>query len=444
MRAYVLYAILFDWLARGVAVKVETSVQLFRKTVKAQKADKTISIFGKRAQETVDTIRDGQGDLRGYKRRKTASRYDLRGNLRFRKGRRGLANHKMAYFGTVAIGTPPQSFEVVFDSGSGNLVVPSTDCDSEACAAHKRYEQHESTSARNVSCASAEAPLMQGMGPSPKNSVSVAFGTGVIRGRCVEEQVCLGNVCGAGSFIAATYESKDPFTSFQFDGVLGLSLPEMSHAARFNVMETLKDSQNLHQFAVFLSASDSEVSEITFGGFKSDHMASDLHWVPVARNSGWWEVKITDITLDNKPLELCQNCYVAVDTGTSELGGPSGIIQKLADRLDIQEDCSNFHTLPMVGFLVNGQILNFEPLEYVDKTSGTCGLSLMPLDVPPPRGPLFVLGIPFMEKFYTVYDNEKRRVGFAVAKRGGDGPEHSALSMSQLGASVAKNSSSAV
>jgi hypothetical protein len=62
----------------------------------------------------------------------------------------GLAPHKQAYFGRIHVGSPAQTFTMLFDTGSGNLILPSTRCESEACKAHRRYDQSASSSARDV------------------------------------------------------------------------------------------------------------------------------------------------------------------------------------------------------------------------------------------------------------------------------------------------------
>lgn len=350
--------------------------------------------------------------------------------------RKNTVIHKTAYFGKLGLGEQRQSFSVVFDTGSGNLMVPAYDCKSEACSVHGRFEEQRSSTTRGVSC-DGTAPV-EGQDP-PEDEVTITFGTGEIWGRCLQDQICIGDVCSRGSFIAATYESRNPFKTFAFDGVLGLALPVMSQGPNFNLMSTLRDQGALRQsiFSVFLSDSDAESSEVTFGEIKHEHLASNLFWVPVARDSGYWEVQMDDITLNDKQQELCAQCYVAVDTGTSELAGPSDVIARLAHLLNVQTDCSNYDQLPKLGFVIGGHIMNLEPRDYIDEDSSRCDVSLMPLDVPPPKGPLFVFGIPFLQKFYSVYDGANQRVGFGVAKHKNQRSESAAsllVSLSQVDA----------
>jgi len=329
--------------------------------------------------------------------------------------------HKLAYFGEIQVGTPAQTFSVVYDTGSGNLIVPSTDCTSEACLKHSRFDRDESPTTKQITCKGEEVPW-----GSPGGAVTINFGTGHITGDCLQDNICTGDACATGGFIASTDESSEPFASFKFDGVLGLALSTMAQSLDFSIMDRLTSHQLLKQpfFAVFLSEQDDEDSEITFGDVLEDHMASKLFWVPIGGTSGYWEVKIEDITLNEKKQEICEDCRVAVDTGTSMLAGPAETMGKLRRLLDVKSDCSNYNALPKLGFIIGGHILSLNPPDYVGKEGDTyCTVSLMDLDIPPPRGPIFIFGIPFLQRYYSVYDEPNRRVGFAVARHKGQQPE---------------------
>lgn len=194
-------------------------------------------------------------------------------------------------------------------------------------------------------------------------------------------------------------------------------------------------------FSVFLSDSDLEGSEITFGDIKDYHMASSMFWQPVSRDTGYWQVQIKDITINNQPMSLCTDCQVAVDTGTSQLAGPTDVIMTLSKKLDVQHDCSNFKSLPDLGFVVGEHILNLKPEDYVDKSSDGCEVSLMPLDVPPPNGPLFIFGDPFLRKYYTAYDRAGSRVGFAAARHADKSEAETSTLLVAMDTAVVKGSS---
>lgn len=344
--------------------------------------------------------------------------------------------HKTAYYGRLEVGTPRQAFTVVFDTGSGNLMLPSTYCRSRACAQHKRFSRKASTTAEDIEADG--SPSQKG---APRDQITVTFGTGEISGVFIKDDVCIGNLCTNVHFVGATDETDDPFTSFKFDGVLGLALPEMSQGADFSVMQRMVTSRALKQpiFSVFLSDSDLEGSEITFGDLKREHMASEMFWQPVSRHTGYWQVEIEDITLNNKRQTLCAHCQVAVDTGTSQLAGPTEVINDLSSRLNVKPDCSNYHQLPDLGFVVGSHVLNLKPQDYVDKSAQGCEVALMPLDVPPPNGPLFIFGDPFLRKYYTAYDPTNSRVGFAAARHSGVGEEEaSSLLVSLNGPGVVR------
>lgn len=80
-------------------------------------------------------------------------------------------------------------------------------------------------------------------------------------------------------------------------------------------------------------------------------------------------------------------------------------------------DCDRVSQLPPIKFRFAGNDFPLKADDYIMQTPGVCFSVFMGIDVPPPAGPLFIIGDAFLRAWYTVYDMGKHRVGFAASKR---------------------------
>merc|ERR1712217_870503 len=74
-------------------------------------------------------------------------------------------------------------------------------------------------------------------------------------------------------------------------------------------------------------------------------------------------------------------------------------------------DCSKKSSLPALTVTLGGKEFQLSAEDYVLEVSGQCLFAFMGIDVPPPRGPLWIMGDVFMRKYYCVFDygNKKMR-----------------------------------
>lgn len=299
-------------------------------------------------------------------------------------------SYKSVYFGSVSVGKPEQKFSVVFDTGSGHVILPSSECHSETCIIHKRYNRQASDGAMDVDYDG--TPVRSG---APRDQITVAFGTGEVTGQFVQDRICLspeapasqsagttyteplllvqsadaldrgdrgdrGDNTSASSasksavpqplrheamncvdlrLVMATEMTEEPFHAFAFDGVLGLGLDNLALAPEFSFFGMMAKQVALEEssFGVFLADSDDEISEISFGGISSDKITSALTWAKVASPElGYWQVRVSNIRIGNRTLDYCDDgqCRAVVDTGTSLLAVPEDFADQLQQELE--------------------------------------------------------------------------------------------------------------
>merc|ERR1719272_2148793 len=110
-----------------------------------------------------------------------------------------------------------------------------------------------------------------------------------------------------------------PFALFPYDGILGIGLPESSVTPQFNLLGNLAEAGVFKndRFALWLADPvDGEDSEITFGAFKQERIASEVIWMKVKDGTGLWQVPMEDFAVNNTKLGLCpKGREAALDTG---------------------------------------------------------------------------------------------------------------------------------
>ncbi|PPS15654.1 hypothetical protein GOBAR_AA04923 [Gossypium barbadense] len=431
------------------------------------------------------------------------------------------------YYGEIGIGTPPQKFTVIFDTGSSNLWVPSTKCYfSVACFFHSKYKSSESSTYKKNG-----------------KSASIQYGTGAISGFFSNDSVKVGNLVAKDQeFIEATKEPGVTFIAAKFDGILGLGFKEISVGDAvpvwYNMVEQGLIKDQVFSFWLNRNVGEEMGGEIVFGGIDPNHYKGKHTYVPITQK-GYWQFDMADVLIGDKPTGYCAGgCAAIADSGTSLLAGPTTVItminqaigasgvanqeckavvqqygqtiidllvsqvkahftvlqpmkicsriglcafdgshgvsmgienvvdesngkssgilhsamcpacemavvwmqnqlienqtqdrildyaNQLCDRVpnpmgESTVDCGSLSSMPTISFTIGGKAFDLTPEEYILKVGegakAQCISGFTALDVPPPRGPLWILGDVFMGRYHTVFDFGKLRVGFAEA-----------------------------
>lgn len=313
----------------------------------------------------------------------------------------------MEYYGEISIGTPPQNFIVLFDSGSANLWVPSSQCyaNNTACQTHNQYDS---------SASSTYVPNGE--------SFSIQYGTGSLSGFLSTDTVTIqGLAIQSQTFAEAMSEPGTNFVDSSFDGILGMAYETI---AVDNVVppfynmyaQGLVDS-DVFSFYLKRDGSAANGGELILGGSDPNLYTGDFTYVPVSEQ-GYWQFEMDSASVDG--YEVCSSCQAIADTGTSLIVAPQQAYEIINEVIGAEAnddgqyfvDCDNVDSLPNVSFTIGGTTFDLTPEMYIVNVSdeGTyycmSAFTYMGTD-------FWILGDVFIGPYYTEFDLGNNRVGFA-------------------------------
>ncbi|CCC69126.1 hypothetical protein NCAS_0C01360 [Naumovozyma castellii] len=322
-----------------------------------------------------------------------------------------LTNYLNAqYFADISVGTPPQNFKVILDTGSSNLWVPSSECNSLACFLHSKYDHDASSSYK-----------------ANGTKFAIQYGSGSLEGYISQDTLNIGDLTiPKQDFAEATSEPGLTFAFGKFDGILGLAYDTISVdkvvPPFYNAIEQgLLDEKKFAFYLGDTKKDEKNGGEITIGGIDESKFKGDIEWLPVRRKA-YWEVKFEGIALGDQYAAL-ENHGAAIDTGTSLITLPSGLAEIINTEIGAKKgwtgqytlDCDTRDGLPDLTFNFNGKNFTISPFDYTLEVSGSCISAIMPMDFPEPMGPMAIVGDAFLRKYYSIYDLDNHAVGLAEA-----------------------------
>ncbi|KAJ7722740.1 acid protease [Mycena maculata] len=220
-----------------------------------------------------------------------------------------IEGQDIGYLATIQLGTPPQNYLILMDSGSADFWVPSEACQSTAggdCGNHLTLGSQSSSSF-----------------VATTNPFQVTYGTGAVEGAIISDDVTIAGLTLNNHTFGVTTQETTDFSddSVPFDGLMGLALSSLSEQQTPTPVESLASngliSDAITSYKISRESDDLNDGEITFGATDpTKFVANTLVTIPNVNTQGFWEGALDDITVDGGSVGL-QGRTAILDTGTS-------------------------------------------------------------------------------------------------------------------------------
>jgi len=319
----------------------------------------------------------------------------------------------LQYDGQISLGTPKQTFTVLFDTGSSDLWVMAKGATCTHCNTSYHYHEYDGSQSTTYR--------------SNGSLFAIEYGKGNTTGYLSSDILTVGGLTTEVTFGEAT-EVDSPGIA---DGIFGLAYRSLSQEHVLPPFHVLWQSGKLdnYLFSFYLEDSATADGQLTFGGIESKYYSGSIYYTPIISDN-WYEVAISNgLQVNGVTYNSAQRAIV--DSGTSYLVGPVADVNAMATAIGASFDSTyglwtvscEENTLPDIyvsmGDTTDYSLLKVPPESYVLNYSGTCVLAMSGTDFQDNEGQsVWILGDVFMRPWYTIFDVGNNRLGFAKSRKG--------------------------
>ncbi|KAJ7257963.1 aspartic peptidase domain-containing protein [Mycena haematopus] len=337
-----------------------------------------------------------------------------------------------SYFGTISIGTPPQSLNVILDTGSSDLWVADSNCTN--CGGQTplfKPDQSES--------------YVQQTNPN----ASVSYASGQVIGLNSTDNVSMGNFSFQSQGFLSVQSVANGLIAGSVSGMMGLAFSAISTTKTVPFWQGLISSNQLAapEMAFWLTRFlDTNFQEeepggsFTLGGTNSSLYQGDIEFLPLAGSPSqptYWLLDVSAVTVQGQSLNVSsETTLAAIDTGTTLIGGPAIDVRNLWSQIPdsgpvpsrpgfFQFPCTTTLNISMA---FGGTLW---PIDPADMNLGTVNMflglgdsgsmcigaiydwTLANVTVTDQTKPSWVIGDTFLKNVYSVYRQNPLSIGFA-------------------------------
>ncbi|KAG2074048.1 acid protease [Suillus decipiens] len=342
-----------------------------------------------------------------------------------------------SYSAVVSIGTPPQSFDVVLDTGSSDLWVATSSCT--YCESPNSCTNCASTQFTTSKSSTFE---------SSSSSLQITYGSGAVQGDPAKDTVTFGGFTVTQQEFLAVSEITSGLLDSVLSGIMGLGFNTISALNATPFWQALYNANQLSQplFSFYLERYINDASmdtapggTLTLGGTNSSLYQGSIEYLSLAGSPSYWLLNVNSLSVQGKTVSVGSSSLAAIDTGTTLIAAPSAVTTDIwaavPGSIALTGSYAGLYAYPCstnvtVTISFGGSAWTIDPADMnigtvsgsvSGTTSEMCAGGIFDIGTSIGSGsnvPTWVIGDTFLKNVYSVFRAEPAAVGFAQLSSG--------------------------